>query len=141
MKLFQPNATYIAQVENGDNYLNCPTFLFNEALHGIARNQGHLAVLGFLLSIHYPQPHKTAQEAFDNFKNVVPSELRANNPNRYLDKPVEALPASVRATDARLNRSIEQAKSVWNWFLWSAGVKFDPEKHREANGLQQFVSK
>ncbi|MDG1950069.1 MAG: hypothetical protein P8J32_04635 [bacterium] len=89
MNLFQPNATYIAEVENGLNYLNCPKHMFNETLHQLVLGQGHLAVLGFLLGIHYPQAHKTAQEAMDTFKHVSPSELRKNNPNNYLDLPLE----------------------------------------------------
>ena len=107
MKLFTPNATYIAQVENGKNYLNCPKHLFNETLHSLTRGQGKLALLSFLKGIHYPQANKIVDEVYNNFIHVYPERMRQENPNSYIDQPLEALPASVQATDARLNRSFE----------------------------------
>jgi hypothetical protein len=130
MTLFQPNATYISNIENGLNYLNCPKYMFNETLHQLVRGQGELAVLGFLLGIHYPQAHKAAQAAMDTFKNVTPQTLRKENPNSYTNLPLSALPTQCQKTDAKLNKRFEQPKAKWDWFHWARGIKFNPEIHR-----------
>ena len=116
MNLFQPNATYIAEIEGGLHYLNCPKHMFNETLHQLVRGQGHLAVLSFLLGIHYPQAHKAAQTAMDTFIHVSPSKLQANNPNIYADLPIEALPVQCQRTHARLSKKFEVEKKKWTWF-------------------------
>lgn len=130
MKLYQPNATYIHQIETGNHYLNCPKHMFNETLHQLTRGQGYLSVLSFLMGIHYPQAKKVAQEVYDNFTGVSPQQLRDNNPNPYMDLPLSALPAIVQSTDAKLNQEWEQSKHKWTWWDWALGIKFDSRIHR-----------
>lgn len=138
MKLYTPNATYIHRVETGNNYLNCPKFLFNEALHGIVRIQGKLALMGFLNDINYPNRKKLLDEIYDNFINVSPSELKEVNINSYLDKPLENLPELCLATDAKISHRVKMGKPIWDWVMWAIGIKFDQKKHREAKTIVQF---
>lgn len=130
IQLFQPNATYISEIENGLHYLNCPKHMFNETLHQLVRGQGHLAVLGFLLGIHYPQAHKAAEKAMEVFKHVSPLKLKENNPNTYANLPLAVLPIQCQRTDARLNQKFETQKTKWTWFDWASGIKFDPAVHK-----------
>ena len=140
MKLYTPNATYINQIETGKNYLNCPKFLFNEALHSIVRLQGKLALMGFLNEISYPNRKALLDEIYNNFIGVSPSSLAKVNVNSYLDKPLAALPAQCRATDSRIHHEVEMGKPIWDWIMWARGIKFDPNIHRQANSIKQFAT-
>jgi len=122
--------SYIGYIERSANYLNCPTFIFNEDLNATYRQfhdkgkgmiQLRIADVLHTFGYHASKAMRVALELTEFYFNTPHKEFMKMNVNKYLDR----LPSHIVIRDNEVNRYIEKGTQYYHG-MFGGGVSYIP---------------